>query len=29
VEADSDEWARPRAWAERIGRAEVLEMLEG
>jgi hypothetical protein len=29
VEADADEWARPRAWAEKMGRTEVLEMLGG
>ena len=27
VEADAEEWARPRAWAKRMGRSEVLELL--
>jgi ankyrin repeat protein len=27
VEADAEEWARPRAWAEKMGRKEVLSLL--
>jgi len=27
IEADAEAWARPRAWAEKSGRREILELL--
>jgi ankyrin repeat protein len=29
VEADAEPWARPRAWAERMQRTEIVELLRG
>jgi hypothetical protein len=29
VEADAEPWAAPRAWAERMHRPEILELLTG
>lgn len=29
VEADAEPWARPRAWAEKRGHAEIIELLRG
>ena len=28
VEADAEPWARPRAWAERMQRTEIIELLD-
>jgi hypothetical protein len=28
LEADAEPWARPRAWAEKMGRPEVLSVLD-